>query len=368
MYPFPPQPTYHCLDRISASFRKKEKLIPIKSWMKLTKTSKASCEALLLNDLELQSDVLRWIDDRSSIPKILGRYKSLDPNFNLTQLPPHFAARVVNGVGAICSGQNIFLFFPDCLGLRGREEKDFFGIELIDVWANIFNRSVFPCAREVFTAESQVKLLSTVGGCLDKTIYLAALFHEVGHRVGSWRVSPQPDPRMKVSATYLDIFGEIYTDSLLVQYLHEFPAVRDFVILQRLFWFGRRGFRDNPQSAMINTDNDSWLSCLVWNRLQAGGALYRENRRWTLLPEKITEIFASLSQDVENLGKEVLQQPTQQLQDELCQQWMNQEVANTAEHHFVLPKDLREAYLRCVSIEEVPHFIPLTQNISLEAL
>ena len=84
---------------------------------------------------------------------------------------------------------------------------------------------------------------------LEKTIYLASIFHEIGHRAGPFRISPAKRLGLKVDDERLNILGELATDSLLVQHLAEFPEILHFVIFQRLFWFGRMGFRNNPVQA-----------------------------------------------------------------------------------------------------------------------
>ena len=346
--------TYQNLDRIYNGFHRGDRLVSVTCQMKLTKTRKAVCEAILLNDIDLRNDVLAWIASRSSARTILDRYQS-------PELPSHFPARVVSGLGSISSGQNIFLFFPECLGVQGRTPKDFFGIELIDVWANIFQKSVFPCARNTFTAASQIEMMSVAGPNLDKSIYLASIFHEVGHQVGAWRVSPSHDPRLKISQFYLDVFGEMSTDSQLVLNLPEFPEIAMFVLLQRIFWFGRRGFRDDPMSAMINTDNDSWLSALLWNRMQKAGAFVQQGHRWQLHFGKAREVFKQLHDDVEQLGTEVLKCSTQFEQDQMALQWMKGEVEWQEGHGFILPEDLRAVYRSCIHIEEIPYFHPLAE-------
>jgi hypothetical protein len=60
--------------------------------------------------------------------------------------------RMLASVGAICSGNNIFMFFPEVIGLNANSEKGCFGLE--------------------------------------RTIFLAAIFHEIGHRTGHFKVSP----------------------------------------------------------------------------------------------------------------------------------------------------------------------------------
>jgi hypothetical protein len=350
---------YDILEQIRQGFQNHNRLIPVSARLKLTKTQRADCEILLLNDVELHSDVLSWIGTRGSLTHILRRYQE---RTDVTlKMPNHFPARVASGLGSISSGQNIFLFFPECLEVPGRRPDDYFGVELIDVWANIFQRTVFPCTRTTFTASSQIEILSTAGANLDKTIFLASIFHELGHQVGSWRVSPTRDARLLASAFFTDVFGEMATDSMLVSHLPEFPEITAFVLLQRLFWFGRRGFRDNPQSALINSDNDSWLSTLLWQRLRRSGALLKEGSRYQVRLEAVRETFIELSFDIERLGAEMLQLPSSELQDQAALAWMKREVPWRKNAGFLLPTELQEVYRTCVHIEEIPFFHPLAE-------
>lgn len=356
--------SYQQLESIRADFAGDQDLVRLKGWFKLTKTNQGLCDVLLLHDRELEHEVQEWIGQRSTFELIMSRYKQFDHYLEEIGSPDHFAARVVSGHGAISSGQNIFLFFPDCFQLTGAKKEHFFGVELIDVWSNIFHRVIFPCVRKIFTYETQLNLLTKLAINLDKTIYLASIFHEVGHRVGSWKVSPQRDSRLNVCEFYTDIFGELSTDCLLVSHLSEFPELAIFVILQRIFWFGRRGFLEDPYSGKINLDNDSWLSGFIWNRLRICRALELFGGRWSFNLELAVMEINRILLEIDILGKEIIHENSIENQNRHVLDWMKEQVQFVDGVGFIFSEELRNVYSQCSDLPEIPHFDPLIERVA----
>jgi hypothetical protein len=108
------------------------------------------------------------------------------------------------------------------------------------------------------------------------------VFHEVGHRAGPFKVSPKLHPRLQISAFHLDILSELATDTLEVLMLQAFPELRLFVILYRLFLYGRYGFKDNAVSASVNDDNDAWAGAYLWKKCEKHGCITRNGSLWHL--------------------------------------------------------------------------------------
>ena len=351
------------LESIRTDLRENREKVHIQGHLRLTKSSPAYCDVTLLRDLELESDVRSWLDERISGLELMKRYQD-DAGISIsTELPDHYAMRVLSGRGAICSGRNIFLFFPYCLGVTQSSESDCFGMELIDVWRNVFEQVVFSCARTVLGRRTLMAMIPRLLQSIDKTIYLASIFHEAGHRVGAFRVSPVADPRLKVSPFHLDVMGELSTDSLLVKNLSEFPEIAAFVTLQRLFWFGRRGFLDNPRSAWINQDNDSWITACLWNELKRTGILRWERRGdWEIQYEQLPAFYAGLSREIEAIGAHVLNKATEAEQDAEVSAWMKSKVEWNEKEGFVLPRDLQSVFMKCSRLPEIPQFNPILNH------
>lgn len=351
------------LETIRTDLRENRERVHIQGHLHLTKSSPAYCDVTLLRDLELESDVRGWLNERVKGAELMGRYRR-DAEFPIsTELPDHYAMRVLSGRGAICSGRNIFLFFPYCLGVSQSQESDCFGMELIDVWRNVFEQVVFPCARTVLGRRTLMAAVPRLLRSLDKTIYMASIFHEAGHRVGAFRVSPVADTRLRLTSFYLDVMGELSTDCLLVKNLSEFPEIAAFVTLQRLFWFGRRGFLDNPRSAWINQDNDSWITACLWNELKRAGVLGRDARGdWEILCERLPEFYAGLAREIESIGRRVLNHASSAGQNAEVSAWMKSKVEWNAKEGFLLPADLQTVFMKCSRFPEIPQFNPILNH------
>jgi len=347
------------LNSIRTSLHENRERLHIRGQLHLTKSAPAFCDALLLRDLSLEKNVSAWVESKTSFRKIFSRYNQFTADKISNDVPEHYAMRVLSGKGAICSGRNIFLFFPHCLGLTTNNEEDCFGLELIDVWRNVFEKAVFPCARVVLENNNLLTPLPQLLHSLEETTYLASIFHEIGHRVGPWKVSPQAHTNLKVSPFYLDVMGELSTDCLLVQNLCEFSEINTFVTLQRIFWFGRRGYLDNPRSAWINHDNDSWISACLWNEFLKHGILSKTESKWTLQFEATPKFYRKLYTEIENLGHTVLALKTREEQDAAVLSWMKSKVEWKATEGFILPSSLQDAFAECSRLPEIPQFNPI---------
>lgn len=336
------------------------RIIQVSGNLKLTKSGLHPTHAFLLRDFELERSVYDWINKRSSYEKILGRYRAFDPSLSGSDPPRHFAVRMLAGLGAICSGNNIFMFFPEVIGLDVKSEMECFGFEFIDIWANIFREGVFRCWNAVFDFDSRVELLQTLSCNVDRTIFLAAIFHEIGHRTGHFKVSPEKNSRLRVSPFQLDVLGELSTDSQLVLNLPEFPEIAHFVFSQRIFWFGRRGFGNNPVSAWANDDNDSWISAMLWNRAFSQGVITKEEGGlFKYNSYGVRELFEGVLQSVENLGHELRKLPQTRAQQAAVDEWMRSEVAYTPGSGYLISEEQRQAFCFCQHIAEIPHFSPM---------
>ncbi|WP_375765108.1 hypothetical protein NR798_25670 [Archangium gephyra] len=329
-------------------------LIPLRADLKLTKTPHNYSEALLLRDLDLEKAVDAWIEERTDYETLISRYAHSDSRLSSRQWPRHVPVRILSGQGSICSGKNIFLFFS------GETEDDCVGFEFVDVWSNLFQQAVFPCMRRTFDVESQYSVLTQLVPALDRTIYLASVFHEIGHRVSFHKVSPTKDPRNLLEGLTFDVLGELSTDSLLCTHLSEFPELSLFVFFQRIYWFGRRGYRDNPWSGGLNTDNDAWIGSYLWNLALERGAVVPGTGGYHLSADGLSELFPAALADIDELGDTLARHGSAAAQERLARDWMKQRVTwNQQGSVFALPASLREMFAACQDIPEEPHFTPL---------
>ncbi|MFN8944228.1 MAG: hypothetical protein ACK5WZ_06350 [Pseudobdellovibrionaceae bacterium] len=330
--------------------------------LKLTKTQTNFSDLLITRDRELELQTQQWISQRCDLNTILQRYQNYDARLKDVSWPQHYPARILSGSGSGCSGNNIFMFFPNVLNQLPQNESEVFGLEFIDVWTNIFKSTIFAIAHRLFDKETLLQILPLKQN-LEKTIYLAAVFHEIGHRCGPFQVSPRKLSHNYLDSQLLDIFGELSTDALLITKMPEFPEIIQFVVLQRLFWFGRTGFKHNPVSAEINTDNDCWLGSMLWERLSKNGTLIWKDEKLKINFNQTQKIFPKLISEIDELIRSD-DTPTLQKNRVLC--WMKSNVPYDKKFH--LPKNFRSCLEAIQDIEEVPHFQPLYSYSFIEEL
>ena len=336
----------------------KEELLPIHAKLKLTKTSAHETEALLLRDFTLENQGRVWLESRVSFDTLMKRYRNYDAALSCENWPQHYPVRVLSGNGAIASGKNIFLFFPEVLGSVSEKSDETFGFELVDVWRNIFEKNVIPSFSRNFDRESQLLILRQFLPLLDETIFIASVLHEVGHRVGPFAISPKTKGEIGISDFQLDIAGELSTDSLFASLARETPELSVFLILQRIFWFGRRGYSDKPMTGWINSDNDSWISVFLWQRLRFSGLIEPsqiESGKWALrlnTTEKmlrLPDFFSLIVKELDEVGAE---------SEADFQSWMDSWVEKSDDGEYLLPQELRRVFENCSDIPEFPLFVP----------
>lgn len=326
-------------------------IIPIDADFYFTKGKPGRTSGYIFREKVLENDVVDWLQSRIAFDTVMSRYKSYDRNLISLEWPKHYATRFVNVCGKAAEGENIFMFFPEVLGIDAGTIDDYFGFEFVDIWSSVFDEIVFPCVRKIFDEESQLKLFTTLRPVLDKTIYLASIFHEIGHRCGYWKVSPDKDSRVHINKFNTDILGELSTDTLLVNLLHEFPEVLYFIFLQRLFWFGRTGFKNDPVSGKLNEDNDTWIGSYLWNKYIDNDALVKmSNGRWHVNFDLLKTSFFHVIKDVDQLGCEVILKSDQ---NTIIQNWMRNKV-EYKNNKFFLPKEMQSIFLQCADISEKP--------------
>ncbi len=323
----------------------------IRGQLRLTKTAENYSDILISRDRDLEKQTISWLQERTNANVIFRRYQSYDPKLKDLSWPQHYPVQILSGIGSACSGKNIFMFFPYVLNQKPKDESDVFGLEFIDVWLNIFRSVIFPIANRVFTKETLVNLLSLQKN-LEKTVYLASIFHEIGHRCGPYKVSPHLSPKIKLSPFQVDIMGELSTDSLLIKHLSEFPEILQFVVLQRLFWFGRKGFRHDPVSADLNTDNDTWIGSMLWQSFLSNKIITKQGQQFHINFPAAREFFKEIISEIDCIKLEGLEADEQQT---VMDEWMKIKVPYLDEK-FVLPEDLKNIFQQTQDIEETPHF------------
>ena len=348
------------LNQLKDQLQNNSSILSLKNFFKLTKTQKNYGEVYLMRDLEVESKVKEKLSLKQNYNNLLQSYKDYDNSLEWVEWPQHYAVRLLAGNGPFSTGKNIFAFFPEALGLIAQKNSDVIGLEFIDSWFNVFKNVVYPCVQKTFSVDTQFNIYQNLMTKTDFTVYLASVFHEIGHRCGPWKVSPRSNSKIKINAHHWGILGEISTDSLLVQKLEEYPEIALFVTLQRLFWFGRRGYNNNPINGMLNEDNDSWLGAYLWEKLKKVEAI-KINRfnKWELFPSKLTLVFKQITDEIDQLSDSVLKTDEAFQQNLIIENWMKNQVEWNSTLGYILPSDLQIIFEECYSIPEVPSLNPL---------
>lgn len=315
----------------------------------------------LFIDSNLKREVIRWVDRNGGYSHFMSRYRNFDPRLDDESYPAHFPVYVLSAEGQISEGRNIFMFFPEVLGISTGCSEDYFGLELIDVWEAVFDQVVSPCVQRIFDVNTQFDYFETFCTSRKNIIYLASIFHEVGHRVGPWKVSPTKDERISISKMQVDIMGELSTDTYLVKFLPEFPELASFVLYQRLFWFGRMKYEESEKYGALNSDNDAWIGAYLWQVAEAVGCLSqdKESGRWSIDKEKIYKVFDYVFSELLTVEKELLESMDQV---DTLQMWLDSKVPQDEFGLFVYPESMSRALRAC---SKIPTRVNINQPIKV---
>ncbi|HWA52520.1 MAG TPA: hypothetical protein VG895_05760 [Patescibacteria group bacterium] len=350
--------SHKALNNIKKYLTQNSDIIPINYKFYLTKGYPGNAKGYLYRDKRLEKSVKNIIESNLGYHVIIKRYQAYDNSLGLFDWPEHYAIKLLNVDGVLSTGNNIFMFFPEVLGINTENIADYFGFEFVDAWVSVFDKVVFPCIKQTFCLDSQYQFYQHLNSELEHTIYLASIFHEIGHRVSCWKVSPAKHPQVSLSKFHTDIMGELSTDTLLVNLLPEFPELGYFVLAQRLFWFGRKGFSSNHLSGAINQDNDAWIGSYLWNKSCKIGCIefIPESKKLILNAAKIIPLFSLILEDLNQLGLEVINASPGN-QDMIVHQWLCKNL-EFVDNQFILPTQFRNVLAACINICETPAYDP----------
>jgi hypothetical protein len=296
------------------------------------------------------------LESRITREEVIARFRSYDPDLPALFWPAHFPVRVITGAGVITSGRNVFLFFPEVLGLKANGVGETFGFELIDVWRSIFDQTVFPCLPKVFDVHTQMLILGSLIPIQDEITYLASVFHEIGHRAGPFAISPKTKGPIRLNPFQWSVAGELSSDSLFGGLVREIPELALFVLMQRIFAYGRRGFSDRPITAGLNADNDSWIAAYLWSKARHEQLIVPspdEPGRWRLVGSGINDLFLGISKDLDQVGNS---------SEDVFGRWMKKWVPTDESGNFRLVPEFRSILHACSGVPEFPHYQPMLRR------
>ncbi|PHV13235.1 hypothetical protein [Chitinimonas sp. BJB300] len=329
--------------------------------LQFTKGTLQQTQCELFVDQPLRDRVANWTEQLGGFASFISRYQDFDPRMVDQSWPAHFPVHVLSAKGQIVEGRNIFMFFPEVLGLSTGQHNDYFGLELIDIWDAVFDQVITPCVQRMFDAQTQFDYFESFCTQRRELIYLASVFHEIGHRVGPWKVSPCKDENIHLSKMQVDIMGELSTDTYLVKFLPEFPELASFVLYQRLFWFGRMHYEQDSVHGALNTDNDAWIGAYLWQIAERVGCLSHDSTSglWRIARDRIASIFDVVFDELQAIGAQLLNEPDQ---IDALQRWIDERVPKDEAGQFIYPDSMAQALRRCA---DVPTRVRINQPIKV---
>lgn len=335
-------------------------ILRINAPMQLTKSGAMTLCRLRLQSLpELRERVHRRLAGGLGMGEIVGQYARHYGTTLSETYPSHYPVRILGSVGPAASGHNIFMFFPYAAGIESADPRHQFGLEFVNVWAQVFEKIVVPAARIVFDTKTQESIQQRMTRGAEEVSALCSVLHEIGHRVGPFRVSPATDKKMHLqpgTSLVFDACGELTTDSLMVTLFPEFPEVSAFVLLARLLYFPRKGYVQSG-GANMSTDNDALLGPLFWRLGRSHGVIVPNGHVFHVDFDQVPTLFAEALKVADEIGSAMLVADDIHEQERLASQWLREQLDWIPGAPFPMPTELSNLYERLQVVPE-HDFVP----------
>ncbi|WP_338846007.1 hypothetical protein V8J88_19925 [Massilia sp. W12] len=347
----------HQLEALRKHLERGDSMIPLQGYFNFTKTPHTWVDGMLLRDFGLERTTRTWISARIEMTQLLEKFAACDPQVSGLDYPRHYPARILFGNAALAQSQDVFLYFPYGANIVSEDEQDVFGFELFETSERIFSTIHAPCIIQALDAESAALFHRQLFGCVPETLQLYAMLHEMSHRLGPWKVIPKADPRLKVGGWRLAVMGELAADLTLLHVANMFPELMLQIFLNRIFWYGRRGFSSDRKHALLNQDNDACGAAWLWQKFMQKGALRILHGRINLDLMLLRKTFDDCYHEVLELGQRL--SSMQDGQKEAFDAWLQQTVPHE-DGQLVLPASMRAVYERCAGAPDAlpPRIIP----------
>lgn len=250
--------------------------------------------------------------------------------------PFHIPYRSLNSTGIFDDGRNVFLYFPQGVGLETDNIDHVFGIELISASTEIFKKNILPSIK-LFGMENDpgIKHMSEN---FQETIYLYSVLHEGAHSCGPFRVLPTPLPNMNIGMKAISVLGEMYSDMCVSFANDRYSELLPFIMFMRLFWYGR--LDRSPGSVNVTKDYDSWITAYLFKKLEERSAFSFDNEKLLLDWGATLELCREIRAELLELASDALRSPNSR---EYFNKWMKQSL-NQNENGPVYSPELLKLY------------------------
>lgn len=325
-------------------------------------------QILLGRDFDLENKTLHYIDSKIACDEIVSRYKQTELNF----------CYLSTGL-AVQPSEEINLMLPESVAfsyIGGSNEESFYTLltdnhdsfyscsiktdrynfEFVEAWENIFINTILPCTKKLFCSSSYDLINKNLFSKLDRTIYIHSLFHDLGHQVGPWKSTKITKPVSGLKAFEFRVLSELFADTEQILNLAEFTEVPMLIILQKLFWYGKRGFTQNQISGDGSLDSDVWISLYLWKKLLSAGAISKnEDDKLVYNPEEVINVCDEISQELKELY--LAHYKNEETFKQAVRKWMASQVS-IVNGRLVYDEDYKALLQECADISDNPRLFP----------
>ncbi|HZW07854.1 MAG TPA: hypothetical protein VFF65_12090 [Phycisphaerales bacterium] len=321
--------------------------------LQLTKGEAGHKQIALARDRHMEKRAQLYLSDRLGMDKLLQRARDRGAPFSSKQLPHHYVARLLYASDPTIE-QNSFMLIPQIYGVQPEGSEKFRAIEIIDNAEAAGSQIIFPAIHRLCDLDTRRFVATDLMPVHLELYTLWGWCHELGHWTGPFRIAPERDPQLRITQSFIDHLGEADTDSLAAELTPEIPEIAVLMILTRIFSWSRRGFVNNPESGLTNSDNDAWVGTAMFRRaLASGGIALDGHGKVHLDVPSLCQMTRGLHRDLQVLGQHLMGECAA-VQNALVCDWMRSEVECTA-GQFRLPELQRHLYEQLGDLPEYPH-------------
>ena len=319
-----------------------EKYIFLDGNFSFTKGAKGKGYAWIIIQEEIIQKSNNILSLVSSLDELISRYEKYQ-GAKLVK-PNHYPVKFLSKQGIFTKNSNVFMYFPFAAGMKSNNISKHVSFEFVSTTISIMEKIIVPASKKLFPTD--ILFLDDMLKDIEQYTYIFSFFHEVGHQVGPWQVSPEKNERLKIGGKLHSIFGELSADLLIAKYCSEVPYATVLNIFGKIFYYGRFGESPSSHLAQISNDNDSWVGVFLLKRLLQNGVISDRHSAYTLSIDLLMKTLSDLSDEIEELGRSVLELETKKEQEDKLLNWMKKEFEVRQESYF-LPAEV-QCFYKCI--------------------
>ncbi|MFZ9596604.1 MAG: hypothetical protein ACO3A2_11075 [Bdellovibrionia bacterium] len=323
--------------QIGQSLKQRDPKISIESQLWFTKSSPEFFQGSLIRDFQLEKKTWSWLVASPSFQRLPERLRLLGVEPSELSWPTHVPVRLSQENTCLGNRENVFLPFPLSLNWSSSHPSDHFSLELIEVSQWIYEQAIAPCVTQVFEDAPALQAMFHQPDLRAQLIYVYSFFHELAHRIGPLRVSPEKDRRLNLSDFHFNTLGEIHADLIVFYLLSELPQVTVLIFLFKIFWYLRRDQKC--------CDSDGVLGVYFWRESILSGALrFQSSGQLSLDVPWLQKTMHQALNEVHRWVHQFIEEPLDQ--NSIVSLWFNKK-AGVQTGTYQLPQELCLLFQKC---------------------